>query len=72
MYFDGSKKHDGSGAGCVLIEPKHKKHLISGCLEFKCTNNIVEYEALILGLQKAINLNVAALKVVGDLEIVVQ
>jgi len=30
-----------------------------------------EYESLILGLQKAINLNVVVLKVVGDSKIVV-
>lgn len=34
-------------------------------------NNIVEYEALVLGLQKAINLNVVAHKVVGYSQIVV-
>jgi len=41
-------------------------------LEFDCTSNIAEYEALILGLQKTISLNVVMLKVVGDLEMVVQ
>lgn len=35
-------------------------------------NNIVEYEALVSGLQKAIKLNVSMLKVVGDSEILVR
>lgn len=48
------------------------KHLVSSCLEFECTNNVAEYEALVLGLEKAINLNVVMLKVVGDLDIVVR
>ena len=34
--------------------------------------NIAKYEALILGLNKAISLNVVLLKVVGDLEIMVR
>ena len=72
MNFDESKTKDGSGAGCVLIDPNNKKHLISSRLEFECTNNVVEYEALMLGLQKSIRLNMVTLKVVGDSEIVVQ
>jgi len=33
--------------------------------------NIIEYKSLMLGLHKAISLNVVTLKVVGDLETVV-
>lgn len=72
MYSNGSKTQDGSGSGCVLIDPKHRKHLISSCLDFECVNNTNEYEALILGLHKVISLNVVALNVVGDLEIMVR
>jgi len=36
------------------------------------TNNTVKYEALVLGLHKAISLNAFVLKVVGDLDIVVR
>lgn len=71
MYFDGSKTWDGSGARFVLIDWKHKKIFISILLEFECTNNIFEYEALMLGLYKAISLNIIVPKVVGDLEIMV-
>eukprot|EP00253_Pinus_taeda_P034817 PITA_34817 len=65
MYFDRSKTHDGSGVGCVLIDPYNKNHMVSSHLEFECMNNVVEYEALVLGLQKSINLNVVTLKVVA-------
>lgn len=71
MYFDGSKTQECSRDGCVLIDPLQRKQLISSGLEFKCTNNTAEYEELILGIQKAIDLNVVVLKVVGDSEIVV-
>ena len=40
------------GAGCMLIDPKGSKWMISYRLEFQCTNNIVEYEALVQGLKK--------------------
>jgi len=66
MYFDGSNTQDDSGAGCVLIDPYNRKHMVSSCLELECTNNVFEYEELVLGLQKAISLNMVALKVVGD------
>eukprot|EP00253_Pinus_taeda_P020322 PITA_20322 len=71
MYFDGSKTQDGLGAGCALIDPYNRKHMVSSRLEFECTNNVAEYEALMLGLQKDIDVNVVMLKVVGDSEIVI-
>jgi hypothetical protein len=71
LYFDGSKLQEGSGAGCIFIDPKGKHHFLSCRLEFECTNNTVEYEALVQGLKKAIDLNVKELKVFGDSEIIV-
>ena len=63
---------EGSRAGCVLIDPKKNKHFLSCILEFECTNNTTEYEALVQGLRKAIELKVKNLKVYGDSEIVVK
>ena len=63
LYFDGSKTLEGSGAGCVLIDPRKNKHFISCRLESECTNNTAEYEALVQGLKKAIELKVKNLKV---------
>ena len=54
LYFNGSKTLEGLGAGCVLIDPEKKKHFLSCRLEFECTNNTTEYEALVRGLKKAI------------------
>ena len=47
LYFDGSKTMEGSGAGCVLIDPEKNKYFLSCRLEFECTNNTAEYEALV-------------------------
>jgi ribonuclease HI len=72
LYFDGSKLQEGSGEGCILIDPKGKQNFLSHKLEFECTNNTAEYEALVQGLKKAIDLNIKELKVFGDSEIIVR
>ena len=41
-------------------------------LEYEATNNVAEYEALLLGLQTANNMNTKSLKVLGDSELVVR
>ena len=41
-------------------------------LEFQITNNIVEYDSLILGLRVSKDLNIQQLIIVGDLELVVR
>ena len=72
LYFDGSKSKEGAGAGCLPIDPYEKRYFIACRLEFDCTNNIAEYEALIQGLKKAIDLEAKALVVLGDSEIIVR
>jgi ribonuclease HI len=51
MYFDGACSREGSGAGIVFISPTKEVILMSYKLEFDTTNNISEYEALLLGLK---------------------
>ena len=58
LFFYGSKKLEGSGADCVLIDPKKNTKFLSCRLEFECTNNTSKYEALVQGLRKAIELKV--------------
>jgi hypothetical protein len=72
LYFDGSKSIEGEGVGCVLIDPTGNKTFIACLLEFECTNNTDEYEALLQGLMKALDMYVQNLIVFGDLEIVVK
>ena len=55
-----------------MIDPKKNKHFLSCRLEFECTNNTTEYEALVQGLRKAIELKVENLKVYGDSKIIVK
>eukprot|EP00253_Pinus_taeda_P008509 PITA_08509 len=46
--------------------------MLSCRLEFECTNNTTEYEALVQGLYKAIGLKVQYLKVFGNSEIAIK
>ena len=69
-FFYGSETLEGSGDGCVLIDPLKNKHLLSCRLELELTNNTAEYEALVQGLKKLIELKVKNMRVYGDSEIV--
>jgi ribonuclease HI len=40
------------GAATILVEPSKVRTCYAVKLDFSCTNNIAEYEALLLGLQK--------------------
>ena len=50
MLFDGACMKESTGAGIVFISPSKEKTHLSFKLDFKVTNNIAEYEALLLGL----------------------
>ena len=67
MYFDGVARQDGAGVGVVLISPK--KHFIpySFALTQLCSNNMAEYQALILGLKMALEMSIKDFDVYGDL-----
>jgi ribonuclease HI len=72
LYFNGSKSKEGAGAGCIIIDPAGNKTLMACRLEFECTNNIAEYEALLQGLRKSLDMNIQNLVVFDDSEIVVR
>jgi ribonuclease HI len=52
MFCDGSWGTFGAGAAAILISPSKIKTCYAARLEFKCTNNIAEYVAVLLGLRK--------------------
>ena len=68
LQFDGcSKKNPGlAGAGAVIY--KYSKEIWSGDLFVgtNATNNYAEYSGLIIGLEKAVELNIKTLHVEGD------
>jgi ribonuclease HI len=52
VFCDGSWGTFGVGAATVLVAPSKVRTCYAVSLDFSCTNNIAEYEALLLGLQK--------------------
>ena len=71
MYFDGATNQNGSGTGVLLISLKGTHIPFSSKLNFPTTNNAVEYEACILGLQAALGLGVKELEVYRDLALII-
>ncbi|WRX13925.1 Integrase [Theobroma cacao] len=71
VYFDGASNALGHGIGAVLISPNGKYYPATTRLNFNCTNNMAEYEALVMGLQAAIEMKVDAIDVYGDSALVI-
>ncbi|XP_066360326.1 uncharacterized protein [Miscanthus floridulus] len=71
MYFDGSLMKTGAGAGLLFISPLgvHMRYMI--WFHFATSNNVAEYEALVNGLQIAIELGVRCLNIRGDSQLVI-
>jgi ribonuclease HI len=65
VFCDGSWGTFGAGAVVVLVAPSKVRTCYAIKLDFSCTNNIAEYEALLLGLRKlkAIGIRRAILKI---------
>ena len=51
MYFDGVVNNRGVSISVILISPEGEMILMAKRLEFEVTNNQVEYEAYIFGLE---------------------
>jgi hypothetical protein len=58
LFFDGSACQQGGGAGVVLNDPSGDQVKYMVHLEFKATNNMAEYEALIFDLSAALSLGI--------------
>ena len=71
LYFDGAFAREEPRDGFVLGPPSWEKITLSYKIEFKTSNNVSEYEALILGLKSNDKLKVIKLVVYDDLELVV-
>jgi ribonuclease HI len=52
VFYDGSWGTFGAGVAVVLVAPSKFRTCYAAKLDFSCTNNIAEYEALLLGLRK--------------------
>jgi hypothetical protein len=58
LFFDGSSRKQGVGVGVLLLTPDGEQFKYMVHLDFKITNNMIEYKALIFGLSTTLSLGV--------------
>ncbi|XP_016731297.1 uncharacterized protein [Gossypium hirsutum] len=66
LNFDGASIAVGNGIGPVLISPKGDHYPFTCKLDFDCKNNMVEYEACIIGIGAAIERKIKVPEVYRD------
>ncbi|KAL0434199.1 UNVERIFIED_CONTAM: hypothetical protein Slati_2754200 [Sesamum latifolium] len=71
MYFDGASQKKGAGAGVIFITSDGEVLPYSFILTQNCSNNIAEYQTLILGLKMTLDIKQLHLKVFGDSKLVI-
>jgi len=71
--FDRSVNKLGAGAG-VWIHNRQTNHAEGHAyrLNFRCTNNMAEYEALLLGLKLIKSLGATRVSILGDSDLIIQ
>ncbi|XP_072054313.1 uncharacterized protein [Arachis hypogaea] len=72
LYFDGSKHKDGAGVGILIISPEGIPSEFLFGLKYPCSNNVAEYEPLILGLKILINKGTLEVQILGDSQLVLK
>ena len=74
LYVDGASRGNPgpAGAGVVLFGPQGEKRAENSRYLGETTNNVAEYQALLMGLELAQSLGVRNLHVFADSQLVVQ
>ena len=71
MYFDGAAHRHEVGAGIVFITPNGGILLYSVVLHQHCSNNVAEYQTLILGFEIAVDMEQLELQIYGDSQLMI-
>jgi ribonuclease HI len=72
LFFDDSSHKQWAGAGVLLLTPDGEQFKYMVHLDFKATNNMVEYEALLLWLSTVLSLGDRQLLVKGDSRLIIK
>jgi ribonuclease HI len=72
LFIDGSSRKQGAGVGVLLLTPDGEQFNYMVHLDFKATNNMAEYEALVFGLSTMLSLRVRQLVVKGDTQLIIK
>ena len=70
IYCDGAWGFARAGAAVIITSPSGVKIRYAARLEFQCTNNIAEYEAILLGLRKSRAMGIQRLIIKIDSQVV--
>ncbi|KAK0579223.1 hypothetical protein LWI29_022984 [Acer saccharum] len=71
MFVDGSSNRHGSGAGIIIITPEGTLTQAALRFDFRATNNVAEYEALVTGLKIILNMGAEYVTVYSDSQLIV-
>ncbi|KAA0054065.1 hypothetical protein E6C27_scaffold318G001370 [Cucumis melo var. makuwa] len=71
MFFDGATRRSRVGVDIVFISPE--KHMLpyNFTLGDLCSNNVAEYQALIIGLQMALEFGIKYIEIFGDSKLII-
>jgi ribonuclease HI len=72
LHIDGAFFRAGKGAGIVIESPSGREFKFAYRLEFDASNNVAEYETLLLGLEICKDMGVKCLNRKGDSDLVIQ
>ena len=72
MRVDGASRSSGSRVGLLLQSPTGEQLEQAIRLEFPASNNEVEYEAMLSGLDLALALSVSKLRIYSDSQLIVR
>ena len=74
LYFDGGSRGNPGPAACAYVITDEAGTVIEarGFPLGRATNNVAEYQGLLRGLERALELGVSELAVFGDSELVVR
>ena len=72
MDFNGATSKEGAGARVLIKPPIGEPKIFSYKLHFKCTNNVAEYEALVLGFKVLKNIQVQRKNIQGDPDLIIK
>ena len=72
IFVDGLSTRLGSGIGVLLLSPQEERMHLSVRLDYRATNNEVEYEALIAGLQAARHVGAGRVRLHSDSQLAAQ
>jgi hypothetical protein len=72
MFFVGASSRESVGTGLVIGSPARETISLSYKMELETTNNVAEYEALVLHLRAVKDMGIKEISVFGDAKLIFQ